>query len=51
MNIVWGVLGILVVLFLILWCGLIRIHYIKSTIKSPAKRLLLAVLMGFMELF
>lgn len=51
MNFIWGVLGILIVLFLVLWGGLIRIHYLKSTIKSPAKRLLLAILTGFLEIF
>lgn len=51
MNIIWVVLGGLVLLFLILWYCLAHIHYVKSTIKSPAKRFFFAMLMGILEIF
>ena len=51
MNIVWVVLGVLVFLFFILWYCLAHIHYLRSTIKSPLKRLFFAMLMGILEIF
>ncbi|MGM0166608.1 hypothetical protein IGI39_001570 [Enterococcus sp. AZ135] len=51
MNIIWGVIGVLMLLFLILWYCLAHIHYVRSTIKSPIKRFFLAMLMGILEIF
>lgn len=51
MTIIWSVLGGLVLLFLALWSCLAHIHYVKSTIESPVKRILFAILMGILEIF